>query len=337
LWYRPSRIRERERLLAAEMESIKVAGEAAVGFELLEPGARSDDLDGLLRFVRAKLDHAEEYFALPGEITYNRSGQLVTFESRGASSRDSPNNLAIARLFEARRRDRAVVVLPYWNSQRHELAAFGRMLAACGITCLQLSLPYHDERRTRGAGFAREMACENLGLTLLANRQAILDARACLAWLDMVGYRRLGIVGLSIGASVASIVAALDQRVAAVALLLMADDFAQAVWTGSATRHVRQSLQRRFTLDAVRGAWALVSPASYADRLARRLDHVLIVSGDLDTVFIPELAQRYVDRLRRSGGDLTWVRLGCGHYTLGLPRYALRTFFRTLIYLRARL
>ena len=228
-------------------------------------------------------------------------------------------------------------MLPYWNSQRHELAVFGRMLAACGITCLQLSLPYHDERRTPGAGFARELACENLGLTLQANRQAILDARACLAWLDMAGYRRLGIVGLSIGASVASIVAALDQRVAAVALLLMADDFAEAVWTGSATRHVRQSLQRRFTLDAVRDAWALVSPASYADRLARRLDDVLIVSGDYDTVFIPELAQRYVDRLRRSRLDPTWVRLGCGHYTLGLPPYALRTFWRTLVHLRERL
>ena len=117
----------------------------------------------------------------------------------------------------------------------------------------------------------------------------------------------------------------------------MADDFAEVVWTGSATRHVRQSLQRRFTLDDVRDAWALISPASYADRLARRIDDVLIVSGDLDTVFIPELTQRYVDRLRRSRLDPTWVRLGCGHYTLGLLPYALRTFWRTLVYLRARL
>ena len=46
------------------------------------------------------------------------------------------------------------------------LRLFGRMLAACGITCLQLSLPYHDERRTPGVGFARELVCENLGLTL---------------------------------------------------------------------------------------------------------------------------------------------------------------------------
>jgi pimeloyl-ACP methyl ester carboxylesterase len=213
----------------------------------------------------------------------------------------------------------------------------GRMLAAGGITCLQLSLPYHDERQTPGVGFAREMVCENLGLTLAANRQAIRDARACLAWLETAGYRRLGIVGFSVGASVASIVAALDAKVAAAALLLMADDFADVVWTGSATPHVRQSLQRRFTLDVVRDAWALISPTSYADRLARRLDDVLIVSGDLDTVFLPELTQRYADRLRRSGLDPTWARFGCGHYTLGLPPYALRTFWHTLSYLRAQL
>jgi len=131
---------------------------------------------------------------------------------------------------------------------------------------VQLSLPYHDERQTVGVGFARELACENLGLTLRSNRQAVLDARACLTWLEQEGYGRIGIVGMSIGASIASIVTAVDARVRAATFLLMADDFAEVVWTGSATRHVRASLERAFTREEVRSAWSIISPARHAAR-----------------------------------------------------------------------
>jgi pimeloyl-ACP methyl ester carboxylesterase len=319
------------------MVDVKTANAADVGFDVLDPAADPADFDGLLKFVGAKLDDIDGCFALPQQIAFDRKDDLVTFASAGGFRHDSPNNLALAKLYQARGRDRAVVLLPFWNSQRRELAAFGRALAACGITCLQLSLPYHDERQTPGVGFARELACENLGLTLHANVQAVLDARACLTWLERAGYRRLGILGISLGSSVGSIVAALDPRVRAAALILMAGDFAETIWTGSATRHVRQSLERRFTLDEVRRAWRLISSATYAERLAQRLDRVLIVSGELDPVFIPELTRRYVEQLRQAGGKPIWARYGCGHYTLGLMPYAVPTFLRTVSYLRARL
>jgi hypothetical protein len=144
-------------------------------------------------------------------------------------------------------------------------------------------------------------------------------------------------VGVSIGASIASIVAALDARVRAAAFILMADDFADAAWTGSATRHVRASLEQRFSRDDVRTAWSIISPASYAARLSARLDRLLIVSGELDTVFLPELTAQYVERLRGLGLDPAWIRYGCGHYTLALPFYAVRAFARTLAHLRANL
>jgi pimeloyl-ACP methyl ester carboxylesterase len=260
---------------------------------------------------------------------------MLVFDS--PSNRDGPNSVARAQVYESGRRRRAIVLLPYWNAPRESGRPFGALLARCGVTCVQLSLPFHDERRTAGVGFARELACENLGLTIASNRQAVLDARACLTWLEQEGYRRIGIVGVSIGASIASIVAAIDARVRAAALLLMADDFADAVWTGSATSHVRQSLERVFTRDDVRAAWSIISPASYAARLSARLDRLLIVSGELDTVFLPQLTRAYVERLRALGLSPTWIRYGCGHYTLALPPYAAGAFMHTLMHLRAGL
>ena len=328
-------VRTREERLGAEGAGFKSADVAAVGLDYLDPSAAGDDLPRLTELVRTALVDADAFFTSKEAPGFRRDGTMLLFDS--PSGGDGPNRLARARLYESGRRERAVVLLPYWNATREECRPFGMLLARCGITCLQLSLPYHDERRSVGLNYARELACENLGLTIRSNRQAILDARACLTWLERQGYRRLGMIGVSIGASLASIVAAIDARVRAAVLILMADDFAEVVWTGSTTRHLRQTLERRFSLDELRAAWSVISPAGYAARLRGELERLLIISGALDTVFMPELTQGYVERLRRHGLDPSWVRYGCGHYTLALPFYALRTFGRTLSHLRANL
>ncbi|WP_428841314.1 alpha/beta hydrolase family protein [Bradyrhizobium barranii] len=247
------------------------------------------------------------------------------------------NDVARARLYEARHRERAVILLHHWNAEAEAYHAFARLLAASGIACLRLSLPYHHERKTPGVGFARELVCENLGLTIRSNRQAILDARTCLAWLERQGFRRLGIIGVSVGSSIGSIVAALDSRVSAAVLILMADDFAEVVWTGSATAHVRSSLERRFAFEEVQAAWAVINPATYAQRLSRRLNHALIISGRRDAVFIPQSTRRYVDRLSTHGLTPAWIRFGCGHYTLRLFPYSVLTVMNTISFLRRQL
>ena len=326
-------VRQREQRLASEGRPIKFAGEASVGLEYLDSGCAAEDLPRLLACVSSALNDVDAYFTSSKPPDFRRQGSMLAFDS--PSGGEGPNGVARALIHDSRRRRRAIVLLPYWNAAREDCRPFGALLARCGVTCVQLTLPYHDERRTTGVGFARELACENLGLTIRANRQAVLDARACLTWLEQEGYQRIGIVGMSIGASIASIVAAVDRRVRAAALLLMADDFAEVVWTGSATAHVRLSLERRFSRDEVRSAWSIISPASHAARLSARLDRLLIVSGELDTVFLPEVTRNYVERLRGLGLCPTWIRYGCGHYTLALPFYAAPCFLRPLAHLRA--
>jgi hypothetical protein len=326
-------VRERERALAASSAPPKFAGAADIGLEFLDPTAGTGDLPQLLARVRAAMQMPDAFFTRGDRPTFRREGPMLSFDSPSAVQ--GPNSVARAQLYDSSRRDRAVLLLPYWNAARAAGAPFGRLLAGCGLTCLQLSLPYHDERATPGTGFARELACENLGLTIAANRQAVLDTRACLDWLQQQGYRRIGILGVSVGASIGSIVAALDERVDAAAFVLMADDFAEAAWTGSATSHVRLALERRFSREEVRAAWSIISPASFAPRLSQRLDRLLIVSGEIDTVFIPEQTQAYVERLQRLGLIPTWIRYRCGHYTLALPFYAARCFLRVLAYFRA--
>ena len=323
-------INRRELALAREGEAIKFARAASVGLEHLQPARRGPELPQLFAHVHSAMADPHAYFAVEPP-PFRRQGPMLTFDS--ASATEGPNRVARAQIHDSGRRARAVVLLPFWNAAREDCRLFGVLLAHCGITCIQLSLPYHDERRTAGVAFARELVCENLGLTIRANQQAVRDARACVSWLEREGYGRIGVVGMSLGASIASIVAALDERVGAAALLLMADDFSDVVWTGSATRHVRASLEQSFSRADVRTAWSIVSPMSHAARLSARLRSLFIVSGKLDTVFLPELTRNYVERLRRHGLDPTWVRYGCGHYTLAHPFYAARCFARTIAHL----
>jgi dienelactone hydrolase len=327
----------RERRLVTESADLKTAGEARIGLDSLDQNAGPGNLAGLLGFVDAACADPARFFSAACPTDFRLDGRELSYSSLCHDPLDHPNRTARGRVHHSRGRDRAIVLLPFWNAERADISRFGALLARSGIGCVQLSLPYHDQRQTPGRGFAHEMVSENLGLTIQASRQAVIDARAALTWLEASGYRRLGVVGMSIGSSIASIVAALDERVKAAAFLLMADDFAGVAWTGSATRHVRESLERRFTRDDVAAAWRIISPHSHAPALAARLESVLIVSGALDTVFLPPLTRAYVERLREAGLVSRWKRYGCGHYTLGMLPYALRAAYDVIAHLRRSL
>jgi hypothetical protein len=327
----------REEALVRRTSPIKTAGTATVGANVFDPGAAPEDFDSLRNFLSTKLLNPELFF-LDETISPNQMELEGTLLTLRAQPTDVSSKIVIAQLFEARSKTRqAVILLPHWNAPRRSYEKFGRILAFSGITCLQITMPYHDERVTAEIGYAREMACENLSLTIQSNRQAVIEVRACLSWLQNRGYDRFGVVGISIGSSIASIAASIDPRIQAVALLLMADDFGEVIWTGSATRYLKASLEQRFTFDEIRSAWAIISPRTYARQMAKRAREVLILSADRDTVFIPISTKRYVDRLLSLGGSATWRSFQCGHYTLGILPYSVRTMLSTLEYLKRTL
>src|SRR6516164_8161197 len=104
------------------------------------------------------------------------------------------NNLANARWFPVRGR-RAVVLLPHWNSDAIAYTGLCRALNLLGISVLRLSMPYHDIRRPAEIRRADYAVSANIGRTLDAARQGVIDVRCCLDWLEQRGYTRLGIVG----------------------------------------------------------------------------------------------------------------------------------------------
>jgi pimeloyl-ACP methyl ester carboxylesterase len=231
-----------------------------------------------------------------------------------------------ARVYEARRRAKAIIILPHWNSSLWSYRTIAGYLSRLGASAIELTLPYHGLRNRDGAAFSDYFLSANLGRTILSVRQAVLDTRAVIDWLYGRGYTDVGLIGISLGSCIAGLVAAHDRRVRCSALLLTAGDFGEVVWTGRATRHIRQGLEPAISLQELAKVWSIISTGTFAKEISRREHSTLIVSGVRDNVVKPYLTQRVVDQLRGFNARLEWKILGCGHYSLALFPFNVRAF-----------
>ena len=194
------------------------------------------------------------------------------------------NNLANARWFPARGR-RAVVLLPHWNADAIAYTGLCRVLNLLGIAVLRLSMPYHDIRMPADTRRADYAVSANIGRTLDACRQAVIDVRCCFDWLEQQGYSRLGILGTSLGSCYSFLAAAHDPRIRVAAFNHAATYVADVVWHGQSTRHIREGLEPNINLDRLRALWSGISPISYFEQFARWPKKSLIVYAKYDLTF----------------------------------------------------
>jgi pimeloyl-ACP methyl ester carboxylesterase len=243
------------------------------------------------------------------------------------------NNLVNARWFPARGR-RAVVLLPHWNSDAISYTSLCHALNWMGIAVLRLTMPYHDIRRPAEIDRADYAVSANIGRTLDSVRQGVIDARCCLDWLEAQGYNRLGIVGTSLGSCYAFIAAAHDPRIQVAAFNHASTYFADVVWHGQSTRHIREGLETAIDLENLRQVWRAVSPMVYFDKFSRWPRRSLIIYGKYDMTFLPELSEQVVAEFKRHNLDHKVVVLPCGHYTMGETPYKYMDGWQLVSFLR---
>lgn len=243
------------------------------------------------------------------------------------------NNLANARWFPAKGK-RAMVLLPQWNSDAGGHNALGRIFNWLGITALRLSKPYHDVRMPKELERADYAVSANVCRTIDAARQAIVDIRCCLDWLEQQGYTELGVMGTSLGSCYAFIASAHDPRLKVNVFNHASTYFADVVWTGQSTRHIRAGIEQQIDLDRLRDCWLAISPMSYFDRYARWPKQSLVIYATHDLTFLPEFSRQVVAEFQGRRLDHRVRILPCGHYTTGetpfkyLDAYHIASFVR---------
>jgi hypothetical protein len=282
------------------------------------------EAEGILRGWNERiLAASDRFFAYEPrrdyQLEHNGEGAVLRF----TSAVDSPvpcNNQVVARWFPARAR-RALVVMPQWNADAGSHNGLCRLLQFLGIASLRLSMPYHDVRKPPEIERADYAMSSNLGRTIDASRQAVLDVRCCLDWLEEQGYRRLGILGTSLGSCYAFIASAHDARLQVNVFNHASTYVADVVWAGLSTRHIREGIESDITLERLRPLWGAISPICYFERFAALPKRSLVIYANYDLTFPPELSRQVVGEFQRRNLDYRAAVLPCGHYTTGEAPY----------------
>jgi pimeloyl-ACP methyl ester carboxylesterase len=232
------------------------------------------------------------------------------------------NNTVYARHFPARSaagRQRAVLVLPQWNADAQGHVALCRLMARCGLSALRLTLPYHDRRMPPELARADYIVSPNIARTVQVCRQAVLDARRAVAWLAAQGYARIGILGTSLGSCLAMLTASHEPLIRAQALNHISPYFADVIWEGLSTAHVRAGLDGHIDLETLRTMWLPISPLSYIERV--RDKRTLLVYARYDLTFPVTLSRSFVSEFRGRRIPHRVAVLPCGHYSTGVTPF----------------
>lgn len=276
-----------------------------------------DPLAYLRRLNQAAIRESGLFFGYRPPSDFRIEGNLLRFTSPVATPY-AENNTVVGQWFPAKDpRRRAVLILPHWNAKVDQHLGLCRALRRLGISALRVSLPYHDLRMPRELHRADYAVSANVGRTVDATRQAVIDTRSCLDWLEGQGYCRLGIVGTSLGSCYAFLTSAQDARLRANVFNLFSLYFADVVWTGLTTRHIRDGLAGRISLEELRESWLSISPFCYVDHYARSDRKSLFIYGTCDTTFLPQYSEAMIEQIRLRKIAHRVVALPCGHYTLG--------------------
>jgi dienelactone hydrolase len=256
-----------------------------------------------------------------------KSAQFLRFTSP-VSTPYPENDLVNARWYPAPaekqlgKPKQAMIVMPQWNADAFSHNALCSLFNRFGISALRLSKPYHDVRRPAELERSDYAVSSNISRTISACRQAVVDIRCCLDWLEAQGYEQFGILGTSLGSCYAFIASAHDPRLRVNAFNHASTSFGDVVWTGQSTRHIRKAFEDGgMTQQSLQQLWGSISPVSYMKRFAAVPKKVLVVHATYDLTFLREYSLEVLRSFSELGVDFVSKVLPCGHYTTGETPY----------------
>jgi dienelactone hydrolase len=298
------------------------------------------DPHGYLKLLnQAGLADSDEFFGYWTPSDFVLEGNRLRFTSP-VKTPYPENNTVHGQWFapaKPGRRRVAAVVLPHWNASATQHAALCAGIAKFGIHALRVSLPYHDFRMPAELERADYAVSSNVGRTVDATRQAVIDTRCCVDWLEQQGFESIGIVGTSLGSCYAYLASVHDPRLKVNVFNHCSTYVADVVWEGLSTQHIRQGLESAVTLDQLRDAWMVISPPYYVERYAQMGKKPLFMYARYDTTFPTRFSEQVMAKARELGFEHRVVAMPCGHYSLGETPFKFMAGYHIINHLKRNL
>jgi dienelactone hydrolase len=291
------------------------------GLSFIKENAKGNDPRAVLNeHSKMILSDSDSFYALPGPADYKFDGFNLTWSS-SVETPSEENNTVRAKFFpteKKRKRKRAVLILPHWNAQPESYFSLARLFNRIGLSALRLTLPYHETRRPPELERADHLVSSNIGRTLQSMRQAVLDTRAAARWLKEEGFERVGLIGTSIGSCTGFLAMAHDEQIDVGVFNHVSGYFADVVWKGISTKHVRDGFGDELTLEELREFWLPISPMPFIPRMLKlRQRPMRFIYALYDLTFPVDLSREVIKEARRQGVEVDVAAVPCGHYSLG--------------------
>lgn len=214
-----------------------------------------------------------------------------------------------------------VVILHYWGARdlRTE-KGLGEELSSQGVAAVIVTLPYHLERTPPGFSSGAlalrpdpNRHDENIAQHLVATMtQSVLDVRRAVDWIQTrpeFDGNKVGIVGISLGALVASLCYGIDDRLSKAAFMLGGADLAHILWNSAIVVPERENMRRLgFSEQRLRDELAPIEPLNVLPE--RTSVDAFVIGAKHDTVVPPLDTQKLIDAL--PGAKTLWI--DTGHY-----------------------
>lgn len=206
-----------------------------------------------------------------------------------------------------------VVVLHYWGAADLSVEQrFAAQLNRRQIAAIIVELPFHLSRTPAGFASGQLAIQPNTQKMRKTMIQSVLDVRRTVDWIvtrpEFIS-SKLGIVGTSLGAMVASLSAAVEPRFTHWAFLLGGIDFANLLWTSSRVVSQRELMRREgYAEDRLREELKDIEPLNYLRTAPKR--PAVVVRARFDTVVPARSSQALIDALDHP----TVVNIDTGHF-----------------------
>ncbi|MBA7670012.1 hypothetical protein ES703_78154 [subsurface metagenome] len=222
------------------------------------------------------------------------------------------NNTIYGRYYKPIKSDRAAILILHGLEGELSARYFSSSLAKKGFSCLQIAMPYARRRIPPNK-------CKYLGnrridfseIFATGFKQAVLDIRRTTDWLSN-RYKKIGILGTSLGAIIASLAAEVDGRFNSAVYILGGGDPANILWDSKdfLVKFYKNILQRNISLENLEGKWKVIDPLNY---IRGNVRNILMINARYDRTILPKYTEKLWNALGRP--EIKWLR--ATHFTIG--------------------
>lgn len=207
-----------------------------------------------------------------------------------------------------------VIVLDITAGDQSLSRTISTVLAQNKIAALFVQMAYYGPRRP--AGSKLRLMSPNIGQTVEAVRQTVLDMRRATAWMEgrpEIDAKRLGILGTSLGSFVAALSSEMEPKLGRAAVLLGGGGLVDAYYTDKRAAPLVKAYEALGgTKASLEKLIAPVDPITCAANLKNR--KLLIIAGKRDDIVPPKAATS----LWEASGKQKIVWYDCTHYGAAL-------------------